>query len=215
MALTRKPPTRPSPSFPPVFRSATRTGTPGAPGKLFDLNKATARNGYPLKIDPQMAQSRDAGPQSGAPVAAACSIRPLARLVALWGFHSATTSRLALLPMPQKNCGAGQGPPSHGRSGHRTEALAIPRNRGDATGFWRRLPKAPPLTGPLACSNDMAFNNAIINAGGDLNVLGSHGARQWHMGIRHPKHWGVIASVQSSTGRSALHVGQLFSLQGP
>lgn len=40
------------------------------------------------------------------------------------------------------------------------------------------------------------INNAILNAGGDLNVIGSHGERPWKVGIRHPRNWGVLASVE-------------------
>jgi len=40
------------------------------------------------------------------------------------------------------------------------------------------------------------INNAILNAGGDLNVIGTHGDRPWRLGIRHPKNWGVLASVE-------------------
>jgi FAD:protein FMN transferase len=44
------------------------------------------------------------------------------------------------------------------------------------------------------------ISNAILNAGGDLNVLGGHGDRRWRAGIRHPLDWGIIASVELNAG---------------
>ncbi len=44
--------------------------------------------------------------------------------------------------------------------------------------------------------------NAIINAGGDLNTMGKPVGRAWKIGIRHPVHWGVIASVEIEGGEN-------------
>ena len=48
----------------------------------------------------------------------------------------------------------------------------------------------------------LGIHNAIVAAAGDLHVLGSHGARPWHIGIRHPRAPGVIASVDLKSGES-------------
>ena len=39
------------------------------------------------------------------------------------------------------------------------------------------------------------IHNAIVNIGGDLRAIGSHGKRPWIIGIRHPRQNGMIASV--------------------
>jgi thiamine biosynthesis lipoprotein len=44
------------------------------------------------------------------------------------------------------------------------------------------------------------IRNAVLNAGGDLNVMGVHSDRPWRAGIRHPKNWGVIATVELKPG---------------
>ncbi len=44
------------------------------------------------------------------------------------------------------------------------------------------------------------IENAILNAGGDLNVMGTHRDRRWRAGIRHPLHWGIIATVELNAG---------------
>lgn len=39
------------------------------------------------------------------------------------------------------------------------------------------------------------ISNAIVNIGGDLRAIGSHGQRPWIIGIRHPRQNGMIASI--------------------
>jgi thiamine biosynthesis lipoprotein len=46
------------------------------------------------------------------------------------------------------------------------------------------------------------IHNALINAGGDLKVLGQHGDRPWHIGIRDPRGSGVIASTDVHDGEA-------------
>lgn len=48
--------------------------------------------------------------------------------------------------------------------------------------------------------SEYGIKNAIINAGGDLNTMGTPGSRPWKVGIRHPVHWGAIASVELRAG---------------
>lgn len=51
------------------------------------------------------------------------------------------------------------------------------------------------------------IHNALINAGGDLKVLGQHGDRPWHIGIRDPRGEGVIASTDVHDGEAMLTSG--------
>jgi FAD:protein FMN transferase len=65
------------------------------------------------------------------------------------------------------------------------------------------------------------IENAVLNAGGDLNVLGMHGERAWRVAIRDPFGWGAIAAVNMRPGevlytsgnyeRYLEHDGQRFS----
>jgi thiamine biosynthesis lipoprotein len=48
----------------------------------------------------------------------------------------------------------------------------------------------------------IGIDNATINAGGGIKVLGQHGDRPWHIGIRDPRSSGVIASVDLRDGES-------------
>jgi len=53
----------------------------------------------------------------------------------------------------------------------------------------------------------MGINNAIVNAGGDLRAIGSHGNRPWRIGIRNPRGEGVLASVDAQADESIFTSG--------
>ena len=44
------------------------------------------------------------------------------------------------------------------------------------------------------------IENAVLNAGGDLNVLGKYAARPWNVAIRDPFGWQAVASVEMRPG---------------
>ncbi len=44
------------------------------------------------------------------------------------------------------------------------------------------------------------IENAVLNAGGDINVLGRYAARGWKVAIRDPTSWQAIASVEMRPG---------------
>jgi FAD:protein FMN transferase len=47
------------------------------------------------------------------------------------------------------------------------------------------------------------IHNAIINAGGNLHVIGSHGDRPWHIGIKHPRRpGGILGAIDLNGGES-------------
>ncbi|MDQ7072543.1 MAG: FAD:protein FMN transferase [Gammaproteobacteria bacterium] len=47
----------------------------------------------------------------------------------------------------------------------------------------------------ISALQQLGINNAIVNIGGDLRAIGSHGKRPWVVGIRHPRQDGIIASI--------------------
>ena len=54
---------------------------------------------------------------------------------------------------------------------------------------------------------EMGFNNALINAGGDLRAAGRNGNRPWRIGIRHPRQNGIIASLETEGDESVFSSG--------
>lgn len=64
---------------------------------------------------------------------------------------------------------------------------------------------------------EMGIHNAIINAGGDLMILGQHGERPWRIGIRHPRQPGVLAAITVKTDESIVTSGdyeRFFEYEG-
>jgi len=51
------------------------------------------------------------------------------------------------------------------------------------------------------------ITNAVINAGGDLRVIGQHGERPWRIGIRHPRKDDVIAWLDAEANESIFTSG--------
>jgi thiamine biosynthesis lipoprotein len=63
----------------------------------------------------------------------------------------------------------------------------------------------------------LGIKNAIINIGGDLRVIGSHGERPWVIGIRHPRKEGMLGSVALKDDESMFTSGdyeRFFEYQG-
>ncbi|NOQ89873.1 MAG: FAD:protein FMN transferase, partial [Gammaproteobacteria bacterium] len=63
----------------------------------------------------------------------------------------------------------------------------------------------------------LGIQNAVINAGGDLSVIGKHGDRAWNIGIRHPRKDNVLASVEVKNNESVFTSGdyeRFYSYQG-
>jgi thiamine biosynthesis lipoprotein len=61
------------------------------------------------------------------------------------------------------------------------------------------------------------IQNAIINIGGDLRAIGSHGTRPWIIGIRHPRKDGMVASIALRDDESVFTSGdyeRFFEYQG-
>jgi thiamine biosynthesis lipoprotein len=53
----------------------------------------------------------------------------------------------------------------------------------------------------------LGVQNAVINAGGDLSVIGQHGDRLWNIGIRHPREQGLLASIEARHNESIFTSG--------
>jgi len=53
----------------------------------------------------------------------------------------------------------------------------------------------------------LGVKNAVINAGGDLKVIGRHGDRPWRVGIRDPRGEGVLAVLDVHDGEAVFTSG--------
>lgn len=59
----------------------------------------------------------------------------------------------------------------------------------------------------VAVLHERGINNALVNIGGNIIALGSHGERPWKVGIQHPRKSGALASL-------ALHDGEAIGTSG-
>jgi len=160
-------------------------------GELSRLNKAIAK-GYPLKVSREMMalirQGRNFENLSRGKFNPA-----IGRLIALWGFHS--DGRPQGPPPSRQEIArlAGQHPSMNDLRFR--DQLVISSNRAVQLDFGG-FAKGAALDWAAGVLKKAGIKNAIINAGGDLNVIGMHGKRRWKLGIRHPRHWGAIASLE-------------------
>ena len=171
------------------------------PGELSRINTALAA-GKSIEVDPTMQpvleRARDLSLRSGGLFNPA-----IGRLVDLWGFHADAPARRA--PPP---------------AGAIAELVAAAPSMADLRFDGARLRSVNPAVqldlgafakgygvdiaiGRLA---DLGIRNAMVNAGGDLRVLGRHGERPWRVGIRAPG-GGLLAAIEVADGESVFTSG--------
>ena len=69
----------------------------------------------------------------------------------------------------------------------------------------------------IASLQQIGIENAIVNIGGDLRVIGSHGIRPWIIGISHPRKKGILASIELNNNESIFSSGdyeRFFEYEG-
>lgn len=164
-------------------------------GPLTDINDAIAA-GRAVRVIPSLLPLLEKAHEACA--RSECLFNPaIGRLIGLWGFHS---SERPQGPPPAREDIAAlvmQHPSmldvtiEDGVLSSRNPAVAIDLG-GIAKGYAVEL--------GLGWLRAMGVNNAIVNAGGGLGVIGRHGARPWRVGIRHPQGQGVLASLEVRDG---------------
>ena len=177
-----------------------------APGELAALNTAI-RNGEPFTASPRLAQFlRDAQQLA---VRSGGTFEPgLGPLVELWGFHSGDSP--------------GRSPPSDdevsralrasaGISSLHIEQLEV---RGGSRGLSLDLggiAKGAVVDRTAEILAAAGIRHALINAGGDLRVIGrrrnARDSRPWRIGIRHPRNAGLLGVITLDAGEAAFTSG--------
>ena len=179
------------------------------PSALSEMNTAFAR-GKAVTVTPELAAMlRDAtqlAEQSGGLFNPA-----IGGLVKLWGFHGdefkpalPEGKQLAALVAAQAQMSdiSFGTPPLQGTG----EMTASSRNRAvqlDLGGYAKgyALDRAAELL------KKMGVHNALINIGGNVIALGTHGSRAWRVGIQHPRKPGPLATL-------VLHDGEAIGTSG-
>ena len=127
----------------------------------------------------------------------------IGRLVALWGFHADAPAKR--VPPPAEAIDA--------------LVAAVPKMGDLAFDGSRLLSRNPAVQLDLGAFakgygvdiaigrlQDLGIRDAMVNAGGDLRVLGRRGDRDWRVGIRAPA-GGLLAAVEIADGESVFTSG--------
>ena len=128
-------------------------------------------------------------------------------IVAAWGFHSDELPKGTRPPLAKIRALARRRPSM-------TDVIiegdmVHARNRAVQLDFGG-FAKGEAVDRAMAILKRHGIRNAIVNAGGDLDVIGSHGDRPWVAGIRDPVRWGVIATVEMKDGEALHTSGNYF-----
>jgi len=177
------------------------------PGKLTQLN-AALRDGQSHPLDPTLEplfrQSIELSEKSQDLFNPA-----IGKLIALWGFHSDTPpegpppSSADISRLVQQAPRMADLTLNDGSADQPTLRSSNPAGQYDFGGFAKGY--AIELAQQKLQSAGVA--NAIINAGGDLCVMGDHGDRLWRIAIRDPRHFGVLAEITLNSGECAMTSG--------
>lgn len=79
------------------------------------------------------------------------------------------------------------------------------------------IAKGTALAGATHILQRLGIENALINAGGDVQVLGMRGHRKWRIGIRDPHSNGVLGAISLAAGEAIVTSGnyeRFFSFDG-
>lgn len=171
-------------------------------GGLAVINRQLAA-GEAVALDAEyeagMARARVLSDQSGGRFNPA-----IGRVVELWGFHQ--EERTPAAPPGPQALSAFIPPPTLAdleRNEDGTWHSKDPRLWLDMGAFAKGLA----IETAVQVLQRHGVADAIVNAGGDLKVLGSRGDRAWRIGIRHPRGTGVIAAVDARNGDSVFTSG--------
>ena len=171
-------------------------------GALARLNRALGDGGR-LEVDPELARvltaARRFSEQSGGAFDPA-----VGDLVELWGFQSAPDGPREP-PTPAAIDAWLKRSPSIRR-------LSIEGERVDARGSPLKLDlggiaKGEAVDRIIATLAAHGIENALVNAGGDLRVLGTRRGKAWRVGIKAPRDTGLIGIVELESGEAAFTSG--------
>ena len=182
------------------------------PGALASLNEQLSRL-EPATIDPSILPLlEEAGRLSQ--LSSGLFNPVIGNLVALWGFHG---NPLPLGTLPDSNAinGLVEQAPAPGDITISDNIItnANPSVAFDLGGFA----KGYAIDRAIDRLRASDIENAIINAGGDLRVIGQHGDRPWRIGIRHPRKNSILASIEVSGDTSIFTSGdyeRFFEVDG-
>lgn len=182
------------------------------PGPLMALNTAIARGGR-HQVSPELAAAiRDATQLAEA---SNNVFNPaIGRLIALWGFQSDEFK--PLLPEAEKIAALVRAQPRMTDLSVDADNFVTSKNPAvqlDFGGYAKGLA----LDNAARILRTQGIKNALVNIGGNIIALGKHGARPWHVGVKHPRTSGAIIELDLNEGEAIGTSGdyqRFFELNG-
>ncbi|HEX7081753.1 MAG TPA: FAD:protein FMN transferase [Gammaproteobacteria bacterium] len=174
---------------------------PWAEGELARLNEALAAGRETVVSEEMAAVLRDAKRYSE--LSGGRFDPGVAKLVELWGFNS-TLAHPSAPPGPaaiEAWLGSGSSIAALEIQGRRIRAKA--KVMLDLGG----IAKGAAVDRIIEMFRSRGIRNALVNAGGDLRVLGSRGGRPWRVGIQHPRADDVLGIIELGDGEAAFTSG--------
>lgn len=123
----------------------------------------------------------------------------IGNLLDVWGFHADVPEKGRLPDFARVRALVASRP---SMTDVRIEGDTVSSVNPDVSLDFGGFAKGVALDMAVAKLKGLGVDNAIINAGGDLNTLGAAGKRPWKVGILDPRDWGVIASVDLQAGEN-------------
>lgn len=195
------------------FNSVDKTWHAWRPSVLTDINEAIA-NQQPIAVEPAVEalilQAQDYAASSQQ------LFNPAAgQLFELWGFH-------------QDDWFSSRPPPDNAALTqwllYSPDMTDIEINKGTLTSRNPRVKlgfggfaKGYAINQAISQLQQLGIEHALVNIGGDLRAIGQVGERPWHVGIRHPRQDGMIATLAIEGDESVFTSGdyeRFFEFEG-
>jgi thiamine biosynthesis lipoprotein len=174
-----------------MFQGMHRDWHAWEPGRLMDINRAFSE-GKTATADPDIIEmvqrSKSIEQLTGGRFNPA-----IGALIKLWGFHTSDYPIIGPPPsQDQIDEILGQKPSS---GDIHINGLEMRSDNPSVQLDFGGIAKGQAVDLTIARLRKMGINNAIVNAGGDLRAIGSHGDRPWRVAVRKPG-GGNIGSIQ-------------------
>jgi thiamine biosynthesis lipoprotein len=129
----------------------------------------------------------------------------IGNLIELWGFANFATQTELLTPPPDAAVHDWRDNPAPRLS------MSVTGQTIRATGPVRLdlggVAKGTVLMRATALLEQLGIHNAMVDAGGDLKVIGSRGKRPWRVGIRNPHADNILATIELKPGEAIVTSG--------
>jgi len=172
------------------------------PGPLVDINQAIAAGQsvkVPASIESLLTRSQRLYRQSEGLFNPA-----IGGLLQLWGFQSDGRPNG---PPPDKQMIARWVDAAPGMDNLTLSHGILSSNNRAVQLDFGAFAKGVAVDSAIAILREHGIENAIVNGGGDLRVIGSKGGAAWRVGIRHPQGKGVLAALEVKGDESVFTSG--------